>query len=99
MVQLEQELEFSDDKLKKINELCEALAPIEMVVEYLYKDKADLLLAENMVMFTLKKLRDLDTKISKALQEKFQIRVQEKRNTELIHLIKYLRSSNYLDEY
>ena len=72
---------------------------MEMVMEYLCKDKADLLLAENVVMFTLKKLRYLDTKISKALQEKFQIRVQERRNTELIHLLKYLRSSNYLDEY
>ena len=99
MVELEQEFEFSDDDLKKINELCEALASIEMAVEYLCKDKTDLLLAENVVMFTLKKLRDLDTKISKALQEKFQIRVQERRNTELIHLLKYLRSSNYLDNY
>ena len=77
MVQLEQEFEFSGDKSKKINELCEALAPMEMAVEYLCKDKADLLLAENVVMFTLKKPRDLDTKISKALQEKFQIRVQK----------------------
>ena len=99
MVQLEQEFEFSDDELKKINELCEALVPMEMAVEYLCKDKADLLLAENVVMFTLKKLRDLDTKISKALQEKYQIRVQERRNTELIHLLKYLRSFNYLDDY
>ena len=67
MVELEQEFEFSDDELKKINELCEALAPMEMAVEYFCKDKADLLLAENVVMFTLKKLRDLDTKISEAL--------------------------------
>ena len=78
MVELEQEFQFSDDELKKINELCEALAPIEMAVEYLCKDEDDLLLAENVVMFTLEKLRDLDTKISKALQEKFQIQVQER---------------------
>ena len=64
MVELEQEFEFSNDELKKINELCEALAPMEMAVEYLCKDKANLLLAENVVMFTLKKLRDLDTKIN-----------------------------------
>ena len=78
MVQLEQEFEFFDDELKKINELCEALAPMEMAVDYLCKDKVDLLLAENVVMLTLRKLRDLHTKISKALQEKFQIRVQER---------------------
>ena len=81
MDQLEQE--FSNDELKKINKLCEALALMEKAVKYLCKDKADLLLAKNVVMFTLKKVRDLDTKISKALQEKFQILVQERQNTEL----------------
>jgi len=35
MRQLEQECEFSNDELEKIKELCEALAPIEMAVEYL----------------------------------------------------------------
>ena len=99
MAQLEQEFEFSDDELKKINELCEALAPMEMAVDYFCKHKADLLLAENVIMFTLKKLRDLDTKISNVLPEKFQIWVQERQNPELIHLLKYLRYSNYLDEY
>ena len=94
MVQLEQEFEFSDDELKKINELCEARAPMEMAVDYFCKDKADLLLAENVIMFTLKKLRDLETKISKALQKIFQTRVQERRNP-----LKYLRFSNYLGEY
>ena len=71
MVELEQEFEFSDDVLKKINELCEALALMEMAVEYLCKDKADLLLAKNVVMFTLRKPRYLDTKIGKALQKSF----------------------------
>ena len=97
IVQLEQEVEFSDDELKKISELCEALAPMEMAVDYLCKNKADLLLAENVIVFTLKKLRDLDTKIFMSLKEKFQIRMQERRNPQLIHLLKYLRSSNYLD--
>ena len=78
MAQLGQKLEFSNDQLKKINELCKALAPIEMAVDYLCKDEADLLLAENVAMYTLKKLRDLDTKITKVLQEKFQIQVQER---------------------
>ena len=53
MVQLEQEFEFSNNELKKINALCEALAPMETAVKYLCKDKANLLLAENVVMCTL----------------------------------------------
>jgi len=67
MMQLEQEFEFSNDELEKIKELCEALASIEMVVEYLCTENADLLLAEKVVVFTLKKLREQGAEMSKDL--------------------------------
>jgi len=98
MLQLDQEFEFSDAELDKIKELCEALAPIEMAVGHLCKEDADLMLAEKVILFTLKKLRDQDTETSKALLETFEARVKERRNTEVIHLQKYLRSPDYLDE-
>jgi len=99
MLQLDQEFEFSDAELDKIKEICEALAPIEMAIGHLCNEDADLLLAEKVILFTLKKLRDLDTKTSKALLETFEVRVKERRNTEVIHLLKYLRLPDYLDEY
>ena len=99
MIQLEQEFKFSNEELEKIKELCEALAPIEMAVEYLCAENADLLLAEKVVLFTQKKLKEQDTEISKILLEKFDIRVQERRNHELIHLLQYLKSPDYLSEY
>ena len=99
MMQLEQEFEFSNDELERIKELCEALAPIEMVVEYLCTENAVLLLAKKVVMFTLKKLREQCAEMSKILQEQFEIRVQARRNHELIHSLQYLRSPDYLNEY
>jgi len=37
--------------------------------------------------------------MSKILQEQFEIRVQERRNHELIHLLQYLRFPYYLNVY
>ena len=50
------------------------------------------------MMFTLKKLREQGTEMSMILQEQFEIRVHERRNHELIHLLQYLRSPDYLNE-
>jgi len=57
------------------------------------------LLAEKVILITLKKLRGQDTETSKGLLETFEARAKEGRNTEVIHLMKYLRSPAYLDEY
>ena len=99
MVQLEREFEFSDDELEKIKELCEALTPIEMTVKLLCKEDADLLLAEKVTEFTSKKLRDQGSAVALALLEKFETLVKERRNAELVHLLKYLKSPDFLDQY
>ena len=52
MIQLEQKFKFSNKELEKIKELCEALAPIEMAVEYLCTENANMVLAEKVVTFT-----------------------------------------------
>ena len=46
MVQLDQRFDISEEEVVRIPELCDALAPIEMAVEYLCREDADLLLAE-----------------------------------------------------
>ena len=71
---------------------------IEMAVEYLCREDADLLLAEKVTEFTRKKVRDLKTSISLELVEVFQACVPERRNPELIHLLKYLKNPNIVDE-
>ena len=46
---------ISHEELVKIKELCDALAPIEISVEYLCKEDADHLLADKVTKFTAKK--------------------------------------------
>ena len=89
MVQLDQEFDFSSIELDKIKELCDALAPIELAVGNLCKNNADLFLAEKVIEFTLKKLRDQGTELSKALKKNFEARVEQRRHTDLIHLLNY----------
>ena len=69
-----------------------------MAVEYLCREDADLLLAQKVTEFTTKNLRDLETSISLELVEVFQARVRERRNPKLIHLIKYLKNPDCVDE-
>ena len=55
-------------------------------------------MAEKVTEFTTKKLRDLETSISLALVKVFQARVRERRNPDLIHLLKYLKNPDFVDE-
>ena len=98
MVQLDQHFDVSDEELVRIKELCDALTPIEMAVEYLCREDAELLLAEKVTQFTTKKLRDIETSISLELAEVFQARVRERQNPELIHLLKYSKNPDFVAE-
>ena len=80
MVQLDQHFDISDEELVRIKELCDALAPIEMAVEYLCREDADLLLAEKVTEFTTKNYKILKhqlawnwLKCSKHVSEKGEI--------------------------
>ena len=77
-VQLEQHFDISDEELVRIKELYDALASIEMTIEYLCKEDADLLFAEKVTEFTAKNLRDLEISISLAFVEVFQALVHER---------------------
>ena len=61
MLQIDQQFDLNDQELATIKELSDALAPLEIALKYLCQEDADLVLAENVTAFTLKKLRDLNT--------------------------------------
>ena len=58
----------------------------------------NILSAEKATEFVIKKLNNLGTPISLALLEKFETRVNQKRNPDLVHLLKYLESPKVLDQ-
>ena len=49
---------------------------------------------------TLKKLCEQGTKISRSqdLKNRFEARIEERRNAELFHLVNYLKSASYIDQ-
>lgn len=92
MIQLDVEFNVSDAELTKIKEICDALAPLEMAVQYLCEKNANIILAERVIAFVTKKLDDFKTQIGDDLSETFKKRVQERRNPNVVHLLEYLQS-------
>lgn len=97
MIKLDKPFEISQDEFSIIKDVCNSLEPIEIAVNYLCQKDADLILSEKIVFFTLKKLAELDTPTSRALHRQLTIRVEERRNVDLIHLVEYLNCPDYLD--
>lgn len=98
LAQLDIQFDLSEEELNKINEMCEALGPFKVAVDALSSEKADLLLSEKIIGFVLKKLGGLKSAISKNLKERFWLRIDERRNAELIHLFEYLNKASFIDE-
>ena len=69
-----------------------------MAVQYLCKENTDLILSEKVIVFAIKKLSDLKTPFGNALLESFKKRIQERRNVEVVHLLEYLKSPDFLEQ-
>ena len=67
MLQIDQQFDLNDEELATIEQLCDAFAPLEVAVQYLCQEDADLVIYEKVVSFTLKKLRDLNTTTGKTV--------------------------------
>ena len=99
MVQLDVPFDLSDNEMKEINEMCEALAPFKDAVDALASEDADMLLSEKIIALVLKKLGELQSNISKKLIQRFSVRIGERRrNDHLVHLFEYLKKSSYINQ-
>ena len=58
----------------------------------------DLILSEKVIVFAIKKLSDLKTPFGNALLESFKKHIQERRNVEVVHLLEYLKSPDFLEQ-
>ena len=58
----------------------------------------DLILSEKFIVFAIKKLSDLKTPFGNALLESFKKHIQERRNVEVVHLLEYLKSPDFLEQ-
>ena len=84
--------------MKEISEICETLAPFKAAVDALVSKDSDMFLSEKIIAFALKNLGQLQSNISKHLIERFSVRIDERRNDQLVHLFEYLKKSSYIDQ-
>ena len=98
MLQLHKDFNISREELDKIKEICDTLAPLEMAVQYLCKENTDLILSEKVIVFAIEKQSDLKTPFGNALLERFKKRIQKRRNVEVVHLLEYLKSPDFLEQ-
>jgi hypothetical protein len=96
MVELDLPFELTTTDLEKIESLCDALEPLKIAIEALGRMDADLLSSEKIIEFTRKKLEDANTEISLRIKDQFEIRIEQRRNVAIIHLMKYLESTSFL---
>ena len=98
MLQLDKDFNISREELDKIKEICDILAPLEMAVQYLCKENADLILSKKVIVFVIKKLSDLKTPFGNALLESFKKRIQERRSVEVVHSLECLKFPDFLEQ-
>ena len=91
-------IEFPLTKNELDNELCIALKPLKLSINALSKGDTDLLYYEILIVFTRKKLDEANTPISQLVKQLFKNRIIERRNIDLIHLMKYLSNLNVLNK-
>lgn len=77
-----------------LEELLKALNPVKLAVEVLSKEDSSLLTADTVLEFTLKKLDELDTEISRNLSHNLRTRINERWNHEVMNLLKSLNDSS-----
>ena len=66
--------------------MCNALAPFKAAVDALASNDADTLLSEKIIALVLKKLGEIQPSISEDLIERFSIRIDERRNDQLVSI-------------
>ena len=90
--------DFAESEINNIQELCDALQPIEFAQKMLCKESAKLVSAENVITFVNDELAKLDTPIANALKERFEERIIQRRNNVLVHLMMYLENPKFIDK-
>jgi hypothetical protein len=77
-----------------LEKILEVLKPLELRVKELSKDEATLWTSEGIFKFMFRKLRTLDTDLSQEMLVALKQRFSERRNKNIVSLMKYLQGSN-----
>lgn len=84
--------QIDDDEITLLKDVMNALEPLKLAVKELSKRDSNLLASEGVLLFTLNELKTQDTAIANQLYTALKIRVSQRRNTELVSVLKYLKN-------
>lgn len=84
---------YNDEEI--VQEIIDALEPINQTVLKLSEDSCDLMTAEGSIMFLLKKLKAIDSNTSQKLYFAVLNRINERRKTNLVSTLIFLHSGQY----
>ena len=84
-------MNMSEQEMIKVQELANALEPLTLASERICRREATLVTADDTFEFVLEELRKQNTFISVELFEAVERRVSERRNNNLVHLLRYLQ--------
>ena len=89
---------FNDEYMTIIRELVSALKPIKVAVEALGRRDTNLIISEGILKFLYESLQENNSNISKEILESIKTRIKERRNTDLISLLRYFQNPIFFSE-
>ena len=88
----------TDAETKIVHDLIDALEPVKHAVDGLSTRNTILLTAERIHDFVFKSLYNSNSEYSASFKSHLQIKIKERKNACLVHLLEYLHYSNYMME-
>ena len=96
LVEIETSVTITDAEMKILHDLIDVLEPVTHAVDGLCRRDATLLTAERIHGFVLKTLSNSNSAYSASLMSHLEVRIKERRNSCLVHLLEYLHDPNFL---
>ena len=87
-------IKFSEDEISALDNIVHALKPVEIGSQELCSRGATILSAEGIFSFILNELSKQNTVFSKNVMSALCVRINQRRNTSIIGLLKYIRKGN-----
>ena len=85
---------ITNAEIKILHDLTDVLKPVKHAVDGLCQRNATLLTAERIHDFVFKTLFNSNSVYSASLKSRLVVRIKERRNACLVHLLEYLRNPN-----
>ena len=98
LVEIGTSITITDAEIKILRDLIDVLKPVKHAVDGLSRRNATLLTAERIHDFVFKSLSNSNSEYAASFKSHLEVRIKERRNACLVHLLEYLHDPNFLME-